>query len=242
MLIYLVEDDPASRDALTRMLRLERHEIVAFSNAVEALNYLYSHPSPDVALIDYQLPGGPNGANLAQHIRLKFPNTAVIMISAYAGTKEVITAFRQGADDFLLRPIEPQELLHRIGEAILRRRPLYSVAESCRQVGQLRLDLEGRKAFWYDAELKLTPTELSLLTQLTARPGAVINYAELYSVTTGEHISPGEARAKLKSHVSNLKQKLQQAHPHIGTPIKTNRGFGFRWHVGGESVPDELEN
>src|SRR5579863_5808010 len=99
MLVYVVDDDATARDNLTRTLRTQHHEVVAFSNAIDATDYIAQHSAPDIALIDFQLESWPNGINLAKQIRLMFPNTAIVLISAYATPKDVATAFRQGADD-----------------------------------------------------------------------------------------------------------------------------------------------
>jgi len=239
VLAYIVEDDPTSRDTLTRTLRIEDYEVVAFPNVIEAIHYIDSHPAPDVALIDYKLPGGPNGISLAAHIRERFAHTAIVMLSLYADKKEIVAAFRSGIDDFIVRPCEPQDLLDRLGFALVKRRPLYPTSETFRTIGELHIDFSLRTATWYGVELVLTPTEFSILIQLTAKPNHIFNYAELYSTLRGEHVPPPDARSKLKSHVSNLKRKLHQVRSMPGSPLKPAHGFGLRWQPGGENTADD---
>ncbi len=239
MLAYIVEDDPTSRDTLTRTLRIEDYEVIAFSNVIEAINYIDTHPAPDVALIDYKLPGGPNGTSLAAHVRQRFAHTTIIMLSICADKQEIIAAFRSGIDDFLLRPYEPQALLDRLDFALVKRRPLYPPLETSRTAGDLYIDFGLRTATWYGVELPLTPTEFSILIQLTAKPGRIFNYAELYSTLRGEHIPPADGRSKLKSHVLNLKRKLQAVKPMPGSPLKASHGFGLRWQPGGENTAED---
>jgi len=238
VLAYLVEDDPTSRDTLTRTLRIEDYEVIAFPNVIKAINYIDTHPAPDVALIDYKLPGGPNGTSLAAHVRQRFAHTAIVMISLYADKREIVNAFRVGIDDFIVRPAEPQDLLERISMAVVKRRPLYPALETFRTVGELHIDFSLRTATWYGVELVLTPTEFSILIQLTAKPDRIFNYAELYSTLRGEHVPPSDARSKLKSHVSNLKRKLHQVRAAPGSPLKPNHGFGLRWQPDGENTAD----
>ena len=222
MLVYVVDDDATARDNLTRTLRTQHHEVVAFSNAIDATDYIAQHSAPDIALIDFQLESWPNGINLAKQIRLMFPNTAIVLISAYATPKDVATAFRQGADDFLVRPVDTHELLNSVSEAALQHRPGAKQTASGNSPGALKIDTHSRKAYWHGVDLQLTPTELALITQLAARPAVVINFAELYSVLKGEHLSPGEARKRMKSHIANLKHKILQAAPDFPSPMRTS--------------------
>ncbi|MHB8629940.1 MAG: response regulator transcription factor [Aggregatilineales bacterium] len=242
MLVYVVEDDATSRDNLTRTLRTQRHEVVAFSNAIDTTDYIAEHTAPDIALIDFQLESWPNGINLAKQVRLMYPNTAIVVISAYATPKDVATAFRQGVDDFIVRPCETDELLNSISEAALHHRPTVHQATPISLLGELRIDIDFRKAYWHGVDLRLTPTEFALITQFAARPAAVINFAELYSVLKGEHLPPGEARTRMKSHVANLRQKIRAAAPNLPSPIRTRWGHGVYWYPGDESIADESED
>ncbi len=241
MLIYVVEDDAASRDHLTRMLRTQHHEVIAFSNAVDTTDHIALHGTPDVALIDLKLETWPNGINLARTMRLMHPHTAIVMISAYATPKEVAIAFRQGADDFLIRPVEPEELLNSLSEAVLNHRPSARFGLLNGSIGALRIDTDARKAYWHGVDLQLTATELTLITQLAARPRVVVNFAELYSAINGEHLNPKDARKRLKSHVANLKQKLRDAAPIIALPLRTSWGHGVYWDAGDDFMADEWD-
>ncbi len=226
MLIYVVEDDATSRDHLTRMLRTQHHEVIAFANAVETTDYIARHSAPDVALIDFQLESWPNGMNLAKELRLRYPNTAIVMISAYAMPRDVAMAFRQGVDDFIVRPAEIEELLDCVSQAARHHRPAIQRTKLSSLFGTLVMDTDVYKAYWHDVDLQLTPFEFSLLNQLVVRPGVVINFAELYSVLKGEHLTPSEARKRLKTHVTNLRRKFQTAAPNAGLPIRASWGHG----------------
>jgi len=240
MLIYVVEDDAASRDQLTRMLRTQEHEVVSFANAVQATDYIASHVIPDVALIDFKLESYPNGINLAKKIRLMFPHVAIVLISMYATPADVAIGFRQGIDDFLIRPVEVDELLNSISDAALRHRPAAQQITPANPVGELRINADTHKAYWHGVDLQLTPTEYALVTQLVARPVVIINYAELYSIIKGEHLSPHEARIRMKSHIANLKHKLLQAAPESPLPLRISWGHGVYWSASSDFMAENF--
>ena len=73
---------------------------------------------PDVMLIDFQLPGGPNGLALAHQARLMHPTSVIMMMSLYAEKETIVEALQISADDFLLKPIKPDELVSRISKAM----------------------------------------------------------------------------------------------------------------------------
>ncbi len=232
MNILIVEDDLDWRDALTRIFHQHRHEVIAFQDVVSAWNYLQTYPMLDALLIDHVLPGGPFGVSLVKRARLLFPHAAIVMMSLFADRELVIEALRGGVDDFITRPIPPNILISKLDEVVLRRKGEQIAAQPAYQVGALELDLAARRAIWYGAELQLTPVEFSLLSQLLAHPGRVLNYAELYALSRGEHLDPSQARTRLKSHILNLKRKLVRPDlPANETPLKTVYGFGFKWEI-----------
>jgi DNA-binding response OmpR family regulator len=229
MLIYVVDDKATERDNLTRLLRAQSHEVIAFSNAVEILDYIADHPLPDLAIIDYQLGVAPNGVSLARQIRLMHPTIALVIISEYATKEIVVSAFRNGIDDFILRPAEDEVMLDVIGEIILRRRHAAQLSTTNYTESTLKLDHDMRRAYWHGVELKLTPTEYSLLSQLVAHPNVALNFADINSAINGDHLSSQHARRRLKSQLSNLRNKLRAAAPDFPVPIHNSWGHGAYW-------------
>src|SRR5689334_7959670 len=110
MFIYIIEDDPQQRDFFTKTLQAEHHTVIAFKDTITAHNYFIAHPTPDAVLIDFRFDGGPNGLALARQIHGIAPTTAVLMTSCYAEKDDIIEAFRDGIDDFLLKPVDPKVL------------------------------------------------------------------------------------------------------------------------------------
>src|SRR5258708_3074915 len=230
MLVVIVDDNETSQNFAAKILRCHLIHVLTFSNSIDALNYLTTR-EPDVVLIDYMLPGGPNGLKLAAQVRRLYPAYIIVMISAFAKIEDVVEAMRIGCDDFLFKKnLRPEELLDRIGSAVMQRKSWFPSPKPTRIIeGELDLDLDAHQAVWYGQELLLTPTQFNLLANLTSKPGHIFNYGELYALSTGEHLMPSDARIKLKTHVINLRQKLEQeGHPRT---IWNMRGAGFKWEL-----------
>jgi len=230
MIIYVIEDDPQQRDYFTKTLQSEQHTVIAFKDTIAAHNYFIAHPTPDAVLIDFRFDGGPNGLALARQIHAIHPTTAVLMTSCYADKDDIIEAFRDGIDDFLLKPVEPKILVRHIGNAVIERRTKHPLDTMERHLGDLRLNPTLRQAWWKGQPLDLTKTEFTLLLQITAQPGRVFNYPELYAACTGDHIDPSLAGQKLKTHVHNLRQCFLGVDP-TAHPIVSKRGEGLAWQA-----------
>ena len=234
MLIYVVDDDFEQRDYFTKILQVSHHEVIAFKDTYAAHNYLMAHNAPDAALIDFRLENGPNGLSLARKMHALHPSAAILMMSCYAEKEDIIEIFRNGVDDFLLKPVEIRELNQRLGDAVIERRSKYLLDSVERQLGALKLFPETRQAWWHGNPLALTKTQFTLLTRLTAQPGHIFNYADLYATCTGAHIDPAEAAKRLKTHLHNLKVQFKKVSP-APCPIVSRRGEGVLWQP--ESLP-----
>lgn len=229
MLIYVVEDDPQQRDYFIKTLQAEQHEVIAFKDTIAAHNYFMVHNTPDAALVDFRFEGGPNGLSLARQIHNIRPSAAVIMTSCYADKDDIIDAFRNGIDDFLLKPVSPKALIQHLGDAVIERRTKFPVDTAERQLGALKLNPNTRQAWWHGQPLRLTRMEYTLLLQITARPGHMFNYAELYSACTGDHVDPAQAGKKLKTHIFHLRHRFIDTAPGEQCPVTSRRGEGLCW-------------
>src|SRR5205814_72453 len=106
MLVLNVDDEPTSQSFITKILSSQNYNVISFSKAIDALECIRTNEI-DAAIIDYQLPGGPNGLSLARQVRMLYPASVIMMISQYAGRDEVIAAMHIGADDFIIKPVGP---------------------------------------------------------------------------------------------------------------------------------------
>src|SRR5262249_26457355 len=144
-----------------------------------------------------------------------------------------------GCDDFLFKKnLPPEELLDRMSSAVMQRKSWFPVPKSTRVVeGALEVDLEAHTAVWYGKVLTLSPTQFNLLVTLASKPGHIFPYSELYALNTGIRLAPGAARSKLKTHVINLRHKLEQdGYPRM---ICNIRGAGFKWELSDEPTEDD---
>ncbi len=238
MLVVVVDDNENSQNFAAKILKQYLIDVIAFCNSIEALNYLILH-QPDVVLIDFVLPGGPNGLKLAAQVRRLYPACIIVMISAFAQMEHVIEAMRIGCDDFLLKSnLRPEELLDRVNSAVMQRKSWFPAPNQTRVVESgLELDIEARTAIWFGKKLTLSPTQFNLLATLASKPGHIFGYSELYALNTGIRLSPSAARSKLKTHVTNLRNKLElDGYPRM---IWNIRGAGFKWELSDESVEDD---
>jgi len=174
-------------------------------------------PGFDLILLDIQLPG-KLGWDLLYDLRERGDEIPIIFISALEQTSDRIKGLRMGADDFLVKPIEFEELLARI-EAVLRRRSTLEPIE----VGDLKLDLVRRKAERAGEQAFLSPREFDLVLALASAQGAVVSRDKLLADVWDIHFDPGTN--VLDVHIGRVRKKLQR----LGRPmIKTIRGQGYK--------------
>lgn len=229
MLVVVVEDQVGEREFFHGLLHKHGYEVLSFQDALSALEYLRSTHA-DVILIDYSLQGGPNGLSLARQVRKLYPADVIVMISAYATVQELVEAIQINVDDFIIKPAPADAILKRVDDAIMRRHEWFPRHNPKHiTIDALKLDLSARTAIWYGEPLKLTPSQFTLLAQLASKPDHVFGYSELYALSRGERLPPAEARTRLKSHIVNLRAKLEKhGHPQA---IHNVRGMGFKWHL-----------
>jgi len=215
--VGVCEDEPALRSVLTRAVRAMGHEPTVVATAAEALR-AFRRARPDVLVLDIGLPDG-DGRDLCLALRAAGVDSPVLMLTARDGLHDKIAGFEAGADDYLTKPFELDELRVRL-EALLRR----SAPPRRSEEGQPVLD-PGRHALVLDdAEVALTPTEFRLLGRLMAEPGTVVRRHTLVAAAWphGAIVSDNT----LDSYVRRLRAKLEG----VGlSPISTVRGVGYRW-------------
>jgi len=118
--LLVVDDEPSVRDSLYNWFRKEGYEVEAAENATEALRWLQKKPI-DVALLDIKMPG-MDGMELQEHIHRIDPSLAIIMITAFASVETAVQALKQGAFDYVTKPIDPDELSHLVKRALEQKR------------------------------------------------------------------------------------------------------------------------
>lgn len=218
--ILIVEDDLQIRRLIRGALQRAGHEVAEASTAREALSLL-PIVKPDAVLLDLGLPDR-DGMELVQLMRNA--GAAVLVVSAREDTVEKVAALDLGADDYLTKPFDTEELLARI-RAGLRHR-LAGAAERERiAIGDVDIDLGARRVRRAGAEVHLTPKEYEVLAELAKRPDRVITHAQLLRTAWGP---AHENRVDyLRIVVRCLRQKLEAdaANPKL---IRNEMGVGYR--------------
>jgi two-component system response regulator RegX3 len=208
----VVDDEGGIRLFLTEVLRKEGHNVAAASSGEEALDCLRDNRY-DLVLLDLRLGGRVDGLRVLESVKWRWPETVVIILTAYASLDSALTAIREGVDGYLLKPVQAGELRHAVQEALERnkRKPPVEVAEvASLQVGPFSADLQKHMITLDDQPLELTFSEFELLVHLMQNTDRVITPQELVQVVRGyECEDVFEAREIIKWYVHRLRRKVE---------------------------------
>jgi DNA-binding response OmpR family regulator len=220
MTVLLVEDDPAAREGLELALRRLGYGVRCAMTGEAALDG-FSGAAADVVVLDVMLPG-LDGLEVCRRLRRR-SEVPVIMLTARGGDLDIVGGLEAGADDYVVKPVEPRVLDARI-RAVLRRigRP-GSPAETHGELVIDRASLIVRQA---EQEVSLTPTELRLLLVLSGSPRQVFSREQLLGLVW-EHDYLGDSRL-VDACVQRLRAKIE-ADPARPRYVQTVRGFGYRF-------------
>ena len=219
--VLIVEDEPAIAELIAVNLRHNGFAPLWAEDGVSAQRELDA-ALPDVILLDWMLPGGCSGLNLARKWRAdsRTKHVPILMLTARGDEPDKIAGLDAGADDYITKPFSTQELLARI-RAVLRRRTPEQAGERV-QVGGLVLDSETHRVTYHDQPLKLGPTEFKLLSHLMHNPERVHSRAQLLDKVWGDHVYIEERTVDV--HIKRLREGLGGA----AVMIETVRGAGYR--------------
>ena len=222
MKIVIVEDNEILAKSITKVLTKEGHTVRSFADGLEARSFIIVEKGAiDLAIVDYMLPG-MDGVTLIEEIRHEGVVTPILMLTARDQVKDKVHGLKSGADYYLTKPIEFDELLACI-EA-LHRRPAEYQKEVITIAPGLEFSLETRTVKKGEESIPLTPTEAGILEYLVRNRGKTISQHEL-----GERVfdfAKENWSNTIEVHIKNLRKKLTQ--PLYENPIKTIRGLGYR--------------
>jgi two-component system KDP operon response regulator KdpE len=220
--VLVVEDDTSLRRALRTSLRARAFEVVEVPTAEEGL-VLVADDRPDVVLLDLGLPD-LDGIEALRRMR-SFSHVPVVVLTARDRQQDKIEALDAGADDYVTKPFDVEELVARV-RAVLRRVSHASSTPAVVRVDSLEIDLV-RKQVRLDGDIvHLTKTELALLEQLATQPGKLLTHEYLLRQVWGRGY--GSESNYLRVYVGQLRRKLgdDAANPRL---IVTEPGIGYRW-------------
>jgi two-component system, OmpR family, response regulator MprA len=215
--VLVVEDDADIADVLRRSLRNEGYEVRTSADGVEALDVAAAF-IPDLIVLDLGLPR-LDGVEVCRRLR-DDGDVPILMLTARAELEDRVTGLDSGADDYLVKPFERQELLARI-RALLRRRPPRGAASL--GVGDLILNPDTREVRRGEREIELTNREFELLEYLMRNERLVVSRERLLDEVWG--YDPMAATNTIDVFISNLRRKLEAG----GEPrlLHTKRGAGY---------------
>jgi two-component system alkaline phosphatase synthesis response regulator PhoP len=222
--ILLVEDEPGVVLVITDLLRAEGYDIEAASDGRSGLRHATSEPF-DLLILDVMLPE-MSGLEICRAVREQGFDGAILMLTARGQVSDRVEGLRIGADDYLIKPFNPDELLARVS-ALLRRVHKEQLTPVMRlEFGRVMADFARGEFSRNGEQITLTPKEAELLRFLINRRGQVLTREEILKQVWKEQ-SFITART-VDVHIAWLRQKLEEE-PHAPKHLLTARGEGYRF-------------
>jgi DNA-binding response OmpR family regulator len=222
--IVVIEDEPSIREVVSLYLRRAGYQVSGVGDGQEALGLLSSY-TPDLVVLDLMLPG-VDGLEITRWLRER-GDTPIIMLTARGEETDRIAGLEMGADDYVVKPFSPQELVSRV-RAVLRRAQKASTGsgELPLLYGGLRIDPQTRIVEIEGVERTLTATEFDLLWTMARHPRQVFTRDQLLDQVWGltEYIDPSTVTV----HVRRLREKIE-VDPGQPQHIQTVWGVGYRF-------------
>ena len=215
--VLVVEDDESIADVLRRTLRQEGHEVRSSVDGVEALRAAEEFV-PDLVILDLGLPG-LDGVEVCRRLRVD-SDVPILILTARSELGDRVEGLDAGADDYLVKPFERQELLARM-RALMRRRPPRGSAALV--VGDLRLNPDTREVNRGDRQIELTNREFELLEYLMRNERLVVSRERLLEEVWG--YDPMAMTNTIDVFISNLRRKLEEGDE--DRVLHTKRGAGY---------------
>ncbi len=223
--ILLVEDEPQILRVVKAYLEAAEYNVTAVTNGKDALS-LATTQSFDLIILDLMLPE-LSGEEICQRIRHQ-SDVPIIMLTAKGGEDERIVGLQLGADDYVVKPFSPRELVARV-QALMRRTAKATgiMAEILRfDGGRLEIDLAAKEVRVGSCLIQLTPTEFKLLETMARAPGRTFTRSQLVDLALGYDFSGYDDT--IYAHIKNLRKKIESdpSHPRY---IQTVYGLGYRF-------------
>jgi two-component system response regulator MtrA len=217
--VLVVDDDPALAEMLTIVLRAEGFDTAVVGEGTKALPAL-RELKPDLVLLDLMLPG-MNGIEVCKAIRAE-SGVPIVMLTAKTDTVDVVLGLESGADDYVVKPFKPKELVARLRTRL--RRTEGDPAEQL-TIGYLAIDVPGHQVSRDGTPISLTPLEFDLLVALARKPRQVFTREVLLEQVWGyQHAADTRL---VNVHVQRLRSKIERdpEHPEV---VLTVRGVGYK--------------
>ena len=220
--VLVVEDEIEIARVVRDYLRNAGFEVIVVGDGGSAVASVRS-AKPDLLVLDLGLPGR-DGLDVAREIR-RWSDTPIVMLTARGDETDRVVGLEIGADDYVVKPFSPKELVARV-RAVLRRTRTAARGDEIVRAGDVEIDTAKMRVSVGGAQVDLTPTEFQLLATLAREPGRVFTRSQLLDAVHGVAIESYE-RA-IDAHVKNIRRKIE---PTPGSPryVVTVHGVGYRF-------------
>jgi DNA-binding response OmpR family regulator len=219
--ILVVDDEPRIAQIAADYLRRAGYDVAIAADGAAALDRARSR-SPDLIVLDLGLPR-VDGLDVARTLRAESA-VPIIMLTARVEERDRLAGLELGADDYIIKPFSPRELVARV-RAVLRRAAAVPPSGDVITLGDLRLDLARLKTVRDGEPIDLTATEFQLLATVARQPGRIFTRAQLLDAVRGSEVDSFE-RA-IDTHIKNIRRKIEPD-PRNPRYIETVYGVGYR--------------
>ena len=223
--ILVVDDEPQIVKVLRGYLEQAGFRVVTAGDGQAALAQ-YRHEKPDLVLLDLGLPG-MDGIDVARRLRAA-SNVPIIMVTARVEETDRLVGLELGADDYVVKPFSPREVVARV-RAVFRRAEAPQSFPQIIRAAEVTIDLTRHTVAHGDEAVELTPTEFELLVTLAREPGHVFTRMQLLDAAQGEAFEGYERT--VDAHIKNLRAKLERD-PRQPEYILTVFGVGYKFADG----------
>jgi len=219
--VLLVEDEIPLLEATSYFLQQKSYQVVGVTEAEKALESFRLQPC-DVIVLDWNLPGAMQGIDLLHELRSAQESVPIIMVTGKTDKEDIIQGLEAGADDYLTKPFNPEELLARM-RSVLRRTQQVSVTPNKRIVyDQIAVDLDAHRVWVNNEEKQLSPKLFGIIKLLMMNPRRVFTRGQILDSVWGNE-NVGEKSVDV--HACWLREVLGEQGKHVVTV----RGFGYRF-------------
>lgn len=232
MKILVLEDEDSIRSFVRVNLKRDGFQVVEATTGEEALEKVQQENDIVISILDVMLPG-IDGFEVCQVLREKYPHMGIIMLTAKAQESDKVSGVVFGADDYVVKPFSPKELVARVN-ALLRRMNRLSASEHVDEQHVLNcppftVHLDERKLYKNDVEIKLTPKEFEIIKLFMENPNKALSRDDILNQVWGRNYI-GELKI-VDVNIRRIRQKIEDdpAEPEF---VEKVWGFGYRWRGG----------
>ncbi len=219
--ILIIDDDKNIREVVKLYLKKEGYEVTEAADGAIGVDLFFGKPY-DLVLLDIMMPV-QDGMETIKKIRAK-SNVPVIMLTAKGETFDKVLALELGADDYIVKPFDPKEMVARVKAVI--RRSTQEEKSDVLEYPNLKIDMQNYQVMYEGKELQMPPKEIELLFFLASRPNKVFTRDQLLEQVWGFEYF-GDSRT-VDVHVKRLREKFKEGEP---WQIKTVWGVGYKFEV-----------